>query len=379
MAGATGYEAHSLAADAAGGTRAAAAAPPSSVHHPDRVKQRAAAAVELFDKLAKAPWEFDFFQVLRRLECAHRDRPRLGEAARPAEEPIRLGQEASLTFAPASLAGLRPGKNGAPPWLLVHFLGLLGPNGALPLHLTEYARDRLRNSDDPTMVRFLDLFNHRMLLFFYRAWANGEPTVNRDRPESDPFGGYIGSLAGLAARTLQNRDDFPDAAKLYYAGLLGSQSKHPGGLASIIGDFFAMPSRIEEFVGGWLELPIDGRWALGRRTRLLGMATTLGAHAWSCQQKFRVVLGPLNRDQFRRMLPGGESLKRLVSVVRNYIGDELRWDVRLYLEERVEEPLHLGRSYLSWTSWLGRAAPARREDLILDPQAETVATANVVI
>jgi type VI secretion system protein ImpH len=246
----------------------------------------------------------------------------------------------------------------------------------MPLHLTEYARDRLRNSDDPTMVRFLDLFHHRMLSLFYRAWANNEPTVSHDRPESDRFATYVSTLGGLAARTLHDRDNFSDTAKLYYIGTLSGQTKHPDGLAAMIGDFFAMPARIEELVGGWLELPVEDRWALGRRNRLLGLSTTLGAHAWSCQQKFRVVLGPLDREQFRRMLPGGDSLKKLVSVVRSYIGDELRWDVRLFLQEKTEEPLHLGRSFLAWTSWLGRAAPARREDLILDPQAENVASSD---
>ena len=45
---------------------------------------------ELEEALRKSPTEFDFFQVLRRLECAYRDRPRLGESVRPAEEPVRL-------------------------------------------------------------------------------------------------------------------------------------------------------------------------------------------------------------------------------------------------------------------------------------------------
>ena len=66
-----------------------------------------------------------------------------------------------MTFASGLLAHLRPGEGDAPPRLTVNFFGLLGPNGPLPLHLTEYARDRLRNSDDPTMARFLDLFHHR--------------------------------------------------------------------------------------------------------------------------------------------------------------------------------------------------------------------------
>ena len=372
------------AAVSGGGNEGAPAAPkaaplPAAADSAEKRKQRAAAATRIFDMLARAPHQFDFFQAMRRLECAFPDRPRMGEASRPADEPIRLGQEASLVFAPSPLAGLRPSRSGdGPPWLLVHFAGLLGPNGPLPLHLTEYARDRQRNSDDPTMVRFLDLFNHRFLSLMYRVWANSRPTVSRDRPEADRFGAYTASVAGLAAQALKRRDDFDDTAKLFYIGLLGGQTKHPGGLASIIGNFFQMPARVEEFIGDWLELPVDNRWALGKRGCLLGQATVLGAHAWSCQQKFRVVLGPLDRDQFRRMLPGGQSLKRLVSVVRNYIGDELRWDVRLFLEDRTEEPLRLGKSHLSWTSWLGRAAPAKREDLILDPQAETVAAASIV-
>jgi type VI secretion system protein ImpH len=339
---------------------------------------RSAALDEIFEMLARAPHEFDFFQVLRRLECACRDRPRLGEATRPSDEMIRLGQEPSLVFAPASLAGLRPGREGAPPWLLVHFMGLLGPNGPMPLHLTEYARDRLRNANDPTMVRFLDLFHHRMLLLFYRAWANCEPTVSHDRPEDDRFGGYVGALAGLAMRAFEDGDDFPDTAKLFYAGHLGLQTHNASGLAGIIGDFFDMPARIQEFVGDWLDIPLPNRWILGRRepAGLLGLSTTLGARTWSRQQKFRVLLGPLDRQQFRRMLPGGSSLRRLKALVRSYAGDEHRWDVRLTLNDRTDEPLHLGRSHLGWTAWLGRAVGSRREDLILDPQSETVSAAG---
>jgi type VI secretion system protein ImpH len=343
----------------------------------ERRKAEHAMAAQLLDMFARAPHEFDFFQLLRRLECAYRDRPRLGQSAKAAEEPIRLGQEASTVFAPAPLAGLRPGRAGTPPWLLVNFMGLLGPNGPLALHLTEYARDRLRNSGDSTFVRFLDLFHHRMLLLFYRAWANGRPAVSHDRPEEDRFLTYLGTIVGLALPSFRDRDAFPHAAKLFYSGLLGAQTHNAEGLSSMVGDFFGMPARIEQFVGSWLKLPAENRWALGRSapSPLLGLSTTLGEYAWGRQQKFRVVLGPLSREQFRQMLPGGTSLPRLAAMVRNYIGDELRWDVRLYHEEKVDEPLHLGRSRLGWTAWLGRAAASRREELILDPQAESEAKA----
>ena len=108
----------------------------------------AAAALALTEQLRQAPYKFDFYQALRRFECAYADKPRLGQSQRPVDDPLRLGQEPSLGFAPASLAAFTPGQGGLPGRLNVNFFGLLGPNGPLPLHLTEHARDRLRNIHD---------------------------------------------------------------------------------------------------------------------------------------------------------------------------------------------------------------------------------------
>jgi type VI secretion system protein ImpH len=336
---------------------------------------RAAAVEQIISMLSRAPHEFDFNQVMRRLEGLYRDRPdrpRFGAALRPSDEPIRLGQDPSMAFAPSALAGLTPGRQGGPPRLGVHFFGLLGPNGPLPLHITEYARERLRNSEDATMSRFFDVFHHRMLMLFYRAWSSGEPTVEHDYPSSNRFVTYVGALIGLGLPSLQGQDEFPDPARLFYAGRLAAQARNADGLCAVIGDFFRLPARIESFVGDWMALPIEYQWRLGDGPQrgLLGVSTTAGGHIWSRQQKFRVVLGPLNRAQFQRMLPGGGSIRKLAALVRHYVGEELRWDLRLMLDERTEEPCHLGRSRLGWTSWLGRAGRGPREDLILDPQAE---------
>jgi type VI secretion system protein ImpH len=339
-------------------------------------REKAAAMEAILDRFARAPESFDYYQLLRRLEslyCDRPERPRFGAGARPADEPIRVGQDPSLAFALRPLAGLAPGKNGSPPRLSVNFFGLLGPNGPLPLHITEYTRERLRNAEDPTMSRFFDLFHHRMLLLFYRAWSSAQPTVGHDHPATNRFLTYVGALEGLGLPSLRDRDQLPDPAKLFYAGRLGAQSRNADGLQAMVGDFFQMPARIEPFVGSWLAVPVPHQWRLGTRGAQggrLGISTTAGQHIWSRQQKFRVVLGPLNRGQFQRMLPGGDSIGKLTAMVRNYAGDEFLWDVRLILDEQTEEPCRLGRSRLGWTSWLGRPKHGRREDLILDPQAE---------
>ena len=334
-----------------------------------------------FEELTRAPYRFDFFQAMRKLEALHRagpDQPRFGAASRPADEPMRLGQEPDLAFAPAALARALPGSDGKPARLWVNFFGLLGPDGPLPLHMTEYARERQRNADDPTMARFFDVFHHRMLLFFYRAWASGQPTVGRGLGTPDRFELYIGALAGLGLDAVRSRDAFPDLAKLFYSGILSAQSRNAEGLAAMVGDFFSMPARVEPFVGEWMDLPPEYRWRLGvsgERGRV-GISTILGTRTWTRQQKFRLVLGPLDRSQFQRMLPGGKGLPKLAALVRGYVGDELHWDVELLLESRIEEPWRLGRAGLAWTTWLGRPGPGRRENLVLDPQAEATRLAR---
>jgi type VI secretion system protein ImpH len=299
--------------------------------------------------------------------------PRVGWSLRPVDDPVRLGQQPSLAFAPSALASFDLGKNGSPPRLSGYFFGLLGPNGPLPTHLTEYAYDRLRNAHDPTFVRFLDVFHHRMLTLFYRAWASARPTVSFDRPDADWFGSYLASLCGLGMESLRNRDALPDLAKLHYVGRLACQTRHAEGLQAMIEGFFRLPARIKEFVGAWMDLPENGLCRLGGapETGTLGMTAIAGARVWGCQQKFRIVLGPVDFAHYRRLLPGGESLRRLVALVRNYTGDELNWDLNLILKrEEVPASKLGGAGRLGWSTWLGRRqAESDADDLMLDPLA----------
>src|SRR5262245_38659259 len=164
----------------------------------DAALGRQADAVALFRALSETPYNYDFYQTMRRLECLYAGKPRWGNALRPVDEPVRLGQDPDLSFAPAPLASFEESHDGQPARLQVRLFGLFGPNGPLPLHLTEYARDRLRHSGDPTFSRFLDLFHHRFLALFYRAWAQAQPHVSRDRPGEDRFAAYVGAFAGLS-------------------------------------------------------------------------------------------------------------------------------------------------------------------------------------
>ncbi|KMZ12647.1 putative protein ImpH/VasB [Candidatus Burkholderia humilis] len=148
-----------------------------------------------------APYAHDLFHLLLRLDAHDTANPRLGRAWHPSGEPIRIGQQPSLAFAPASVADART-NDGERPRLSILGFGLFGPNGALPLHLTEFIRNRVRNHNDPVLNAFIDLFHHRLTLLFYRAWAQAQPTVNADREDDSAFDRYVASLTHLGLASI---------------------------------------------------------------------------------------------------------------------------------------------------------------------------------
>jgi type VI secretion system protein ImpH len=336
-------------------------------------------ALTFLAEVAREPYRYDFYHTLRRLECLYADKPRWGTALRPVDEPVRLGQDPDVSFAPAPLASLEFGPSG-PPRLQVRLFGLLGPNGPLPIHITEYARHRLRHAGDPTLSRFLDLFHHRFLALFYRAWAQAQPHVNRDRPGQDRYVTYVGSFVGVAPPPLRHRDSVQDLARLFHAGALIRQVRNAEGLASIIRQYFGVPARIEEFVGHWLHLGPGERTYLRREGAALASGAVLGSRVWDHQGKFRIHLGPLTLEQYEAFLPssaprraggavpGGVLLRKLVDWLRFYLCFELDWDVRLILARGEVPALRLGRSgQLGWTTWLGtRRSASDAGDLCLD-------------
>jgi type VI secretion system protein ImpH len=322
--------------------------------------------------LQERPYAFDFFEAMRRVECAWPLLPRLGTAARPADEPVRLGQKPSLDFAASMLAEVEVVGDGRLK-ILGYFLGLYGPHGPLPLHLTEYVHDRITNARDSTLAGFTDIFHHRMLELFYRAWANARPTVHFDRPDNDRFASsYVAALLGLASPALRNRDEFPDRAKLFFSGLLSAGTKTRDGLESMLSEYLGLPLHIEECVGEWLPVEPNEMMRLGNSATAKLNGCVLGERVFCTQHKFRLVIGPVEVGSLLQYLPGSPSLARLRDAVLNYLGYEYAWDIRFIVSRTRVPGMTLGQfGHLGWTSW---AAPGREGmdvgDVIIDPSRD---------
>lgn len=305
--------------------------------------------------LADRPWAHDFYQVLRRVEAAHPHLPRLGEAARPAAEPLRLAQQVELSFAPSNISGAQWRRDGKLR-ISVRFLGLFGPQAPLPLHLTEFVRERERSHNDPTLARFADVFHHRMLLLFFRAWRQAQPAANRDRPSQDRFMTYAGALIGAASPSMRDRDSVSDEAKRYFSGHLGRSVRHADALISVLSAQFDCSVSVEQYAARWIALPAAERTQLGRAgdASTLGVGAVVGAKVFDAQHQVALKLGPLHLAQYLQLLPGQPQLRQLRDWVRNFLSDE--YDVRAQLLLRTDQVprLQLGSgNQLGWTSWLG--------------------------
>jgi type VI secretion system protein ImpH len=333
-------------------------------------------ASKAFSAMAAEPYRFDFFHALRLIEAHHPHKPRLGTARRPVDEPVRMGQTADLGFAPASIASVDLADRSGRPRMQVRFFGLFGPNGPLPLHLTTFAHERKLHKGDETFSRFADLFHHRLLLLFYRAWAQAQPSVSLDRPQEDRFADYVGALVGVGGAEWRRRDALPDHARLAFAGLLSRQVRNADGLAQFLTRYLARPVRVEQFVGRWMALQpaertrLGGRGASSRRrtTAQLGVSAVLGGTVFDRQHHVRIHIGPLALEAFESLLPVGSALPAVKALISHYIGHELGWDLRLELDKAQVPACRPGRhGRLGWTTWLGSPRGARPAAITLVP------------
>jgi type VI secretion system protein ImpH len=331
-------------------------------------------------QLEGEPWRFGFFDALRRLERTlgatqtHSARPRIGDSASRHDETISLegrdikfslGQDPWMAFPGSNLSAVqwRPepsnesaefemGEGQANRLHLVSkFLGLLGPQGALPFAQTEETYSWLLERDS-AYAHFLDIFNNRFLQLFFRAWADARPIAQHDRPECDRFRAYVNSIAGIGSPAFDNLAAVPSGLSLY-AGLLGSRIKSSSRLKSAIRGLFGVVVEIEELVGCWLVFEESELTKIGRKNSVMGGDLLLGRASLSVQDKFRVRIVVETLERYRDFLPVGADCRRLADLVFFHIGEEMEWELDLALPSPKATPVRLGLAgELGWTSWM---------------------------
>jgi type VI secretion system protein ImpH len=344
---------------------------------------------QLFD----TSYRFNFFQAVRLLEQLMRHEQRdnspqhpqveasgVGRDLHPSSEAVRFRALPSLSFPAGAISDLRcvPGLDRdpqplPPPEMLVTFLGLIGPSGALPRHYTELLLQRIREKDR-SLQDFLDLFNHRLISLFYRAWEKYNWPIAYERAwvegaagEPDPITQAVFCLDGLGTTGLRRRMDVDDEVFLYFCGHFAHAPRSALALQCLLTEYMQMPVEVIQCKGQWLSLEPEDRALIpsasepmGRNTQL-GVSLVIGDRIWDVQSKFRLRIGPLHWPQFRSLMPNGSALRPLCQITRLYAGATLDFDVQPTLKPEEVPALRLTPDlkdgpYLGWSTWTPFAA-----------------------
>ena len=350
----------------------------------------------LLKKIQNAPWRYDFFQLIRILEhyredadpgrhaSTHNNQAKaasnsapVGSFYPPHEEPVRFSMNPSMSFKSASVSSLNRG--GADQiahnkqWQVeVNFWGLVGSKGVLPFHYRELVLQRLR-SKDVAMKHFFDIFDHRSLSLFYRAWKKYrvaiifeahqrlDPKYNRDR-----YNEMIRGLLGLASKPDANFYQ-PGGAELNCAGLISRRICSPAALTQAIKQQFGLAVQILPYQGQWQAMPEDVQTRTGSlqgRNHILGQQAILGEKTWSIQNRFTVQIQDIDYDRFIKLVSGTEMLRSMYSLIRTMAGVALDFDLSLEVQQRKLPTSRLADAHtpplLGWNTKVHGDYPAHK-------------------
>jgi type VI secretion system protein ImpH len=318
---------------------------------------------DLADVLLGKARNYDFFRLLESLHQLHGDDLEADDRLRPARQRVRLSTHAGLSFPASDVAQARrmPPQSASDYLVQTTFFGLHGPDSPLP----GYYLDRLAyEAGQGTGIRpaFFDFLHHRLLLLLHQAWRKYRYYIRFQSEAGDQFSRYVFSLIGLGDTRLRGQTPIAWSRLLSYAGVVAGRSRSPTMVAGIIAHCFDLDSvRIRQFELRYAVVPTDQRNTPGKRNCTLGRDFVLGRRVQTRQSKFTIVIGGLDQERFRQLLPSGSDFPRLCKLIEFLLRDPHAYDLELGLRHNEVQPFNLSRakgegSHLGWTCFFRQSA-----------------------
>jgi type VI secretion system protein ImpH len=324
-------------------------------------------------ELEEDPCSFEFFQAVALLERLRPEMRVVGRFSSPDDEAVRFEVNPRLGFPASEIQKMHLPEEG-PAEMMVNFMGLTGPMGVLPHPYSELILERQR-AKDSSLAAFLDIFNHRAISLFYRAWQRSRFPVSYAAGSRDYFTQYLRDLLGLGTTNLSDRQSIEDEVLMHYISLIVSQSRSAAALEQLLADYFEVPIEVEQFTGAWYS--IDDRTQC-RMTESDSASTQIGSGAvvgdavWDRQGSVRIRIGPLTLERYNDFLPEGSAHAALRAITRFFSNDCFDFQVQLVLDRTQVPSIKLDLNderpaRLGWVSW------AKTKPLSHDPDEAILA------
>lgn len=311
----------------------------------------------LIRQLFEAPYQFDFFQAVRLLE------EWLGQHGMPRDavlqQVLRFRNSVAMHFPASAIEALhaRHGEeDGVDLGAIMDsvreregrvridmtptFIGLLGVQGALPLHYSERIASHQQSTGDESARAFLDLFSNRLVALFYKAWlkhrlelAESERLQDRQLPL---LLSLIGDGMGGASQAVA------DEVAAFYAGALRQRPVSPAALQGVLNDYFRVPVHVEPLQGCWQVLEPVLQAQLGGDNACLGERCVLGSATWRRDLRVQILLGPLSKAQYDHFSPDATGARALQQLLSMFAVPTLQFQIHLILRAEDVQQVVLG-------------------------------------
>lgn len=297
--------------------------------------------------------QMQLFALMRYLHLAYDLKNNIGNEENLYEHPLRFGQDATLSFQEKQVhrVSQMPEKTK----VQIQGFGMLGSNGVLPIHITEASYEKKLHEKNTAFNDFLDIFHHRLISLFYKAWLMSEPVIMLDNGNNKAFSNQIASFVGSAID--QHDKDYEKLAydQFYYSSLLLSQHMPLDNLQEILNCYFKIPIKIKQNIGQWIDSPEHSTIISHHSEHRLGQGLLIGTRYYDITQKFRVVIGPIGISTYLRFLKNGDLAQQLNIWIYRYIKHNYIFDIELVVDKNEVLPMAAnGFSKLGQTSWLGK-------------------------
>ncbi len=296
------------------------------------------------------------------LERIQRGRHEVATASSPDTEKIRFTVRKGFAFPAGDVTGITFGEDGSTQ-VEVTLMGLIGPAGVLPHWYHELLLERER-AHDHAMGDFYDLFHHRLVSLFYRAWKCTSLLPQKESDNSDVFSNHLFSFLGLGTEGLREKLSASEAALLQFCGLASRQVASAGTIAQIVQYVLSVDVQVESFVPRMVGLEPSEMTMLGQNNCQLGVDAVCGGQTCDIESTFRLCLGPMSFDDFID-LSSDRKLKELASLVRFLVGPEYQFEARLMLRREEVPGCRLG-VVTSDAARLGCSTWLKAPDSVLD-------------